>query len=229
MNDIIIFNMNIEKYINTDWKNVLLDESNKEYFKNLIMQLKNDYNKFIVFPKKENIFECFNYFNIVDLRVVLIGQDPYHNDMQATGLSFSVPKDVNIPSSLRNLFKELENDLNIKKYNGDLTNWAKQGVLLLNRVLTVIKNKPKSHENIGWKIFTTNIIKFIDSNFTDIVFILLGNDAKKMEKYIFNNKLNIVKAAHPSGLSAYKGFYGSKIFSKTNELLNKNNKKIINW
>ncbi len=219
--------MKLTSNIQTDWKPVL-----EEYIKNnlpsLEAKVEQEYQSNVVFPQFEEIFKCFSFFNIKDTKVVLLGQDPYHNYGEAMGLSFSVRNDVKIPSSLRNMFKELESDLGIKRTNTDLTDWASQGVLLLNTYLTVIHNQPKAHAKIGWEQLTDYIIQYIDQNVDGVIFILMGNDAKKKIQLI-NRTKNIIATVHPSGLSASRGFFGSKIYSRTNELLAKQNKKEIKW
>jgi uracil-DNA glycosylase len=165
-----------------------------------------------------------------NVRVVILGQDPYHGPGQAHGLSFSVPDKIKLPPSLKNIFKELESDLNITpSANGNLTKWASQGVLLLNTYLTVVANTPMSHSKIGWEIFTDAIIKNISTQKENIVFILWGAFAQKKETLIDSAKHCIIKSAHPSPLSAHNGFWGSKCFSKTNAYLKLNNRQAIDW
>lgn len=187
-----------------------------------------------IFPYPEKILNCFDLCELNDLKVILIGQDPYINKNglipQAMGLSFSVPKGLNIPPSLKNIYKELKNDLNIEIANhGDLTKWAKQGVLLLNRSLTVRENNSNSHKKI-WNGFMEAVVNFINKEKENCVFILWGNDAKKIKKNIDINKHLVLEATHPSPLGANKGgFFGCKHFSKTNEYLKKHNKNVIDW
>ncbi len=219
--------MKITSNITTDWKSVIEDYL-KTNLPGLEDKLIKEYQEKVVFPEFENIFKCFSFFNIKDTKVVLLGQDPYHNYGEAMGLSFSVRQGIKIPSSLRNMFKELKSDLNIDRTNTDLTDWAQQGILLLNTYLTVTLNEPKSHSQLGWEQLTDYIIKYIDENVEGVVFILMGNDAKKKVNLIKNSK-NVVSTVHPSGLSASRGFYGSKIYSKTNELLKELNKQEIKW
>lgn len=203
---------------NNDWHYVLSEELNKEYFKNLLEKIELKYSSKIVFPKKENIFNAFKLTSFKDVRVVMIGQDPYHGENQAHGLAFSVKNDK-LPPSLKNIFKELKSDLKIEKNSGDLTSWSKQGVLLLNTILTVEKGRPLSHKNIGWEIFTDNVIKTISLEKKGIIFVLWGNNAIEKEYLIDKNKHYVIKSSHPSPFSANKGFFGSKPFSKINNIL----------
>ncbi len=219
--------MKLTSNITTDWKPVIEDYL-KNNLPNLEENIIKEYQNKLVFPEFENIFKCFSFFNIKDTKVVLLGQDPYHNYGEAMGLSFSVNQGVKIPSSLRNMFKELKTDLGIDRTNTDLTDWAQQGVLLLNTFLTVLLNEPKAHAKLGWEQLTDYIIQYVDQNVPGVIFILMGNDAKKKMSLIKNSK-NIIATVHPSGLSASRGFYGSKIYSRTNELLKQQNKKEIKW
>lgn len=209
-----------------NWK-ILDEEFKKDYYIQLNNFLEKEYKNKTIYPKKEDIFNAFKYFNFEDLKVVILGQDPYHEEGQAMGLSFSVPNDIKRPPSLNNIFKELESDLNIKNENNDLTSWAKQGVLLLNTVLTVEQGLANSHKNKGWEIFTDNVIKYIDENKNNVVFILWGNNAREKKKIIKNNY--IIESNHPSPLSACRGFFGSKPFSRTNEYLKSKNINEIIW
>ena len=196
----------------------------------MLSLIKKDSEQNTIFPSEKDIFNAFKYCSFENTKVVIIGMDPYHNDGEAHGLAFSVNYGVKIPPSLRNIFKELENDLQIKPPNhGNLLSWANQGVLLLNAALTVRKNEPGSHQNFGWNKFTDNIISIIDRESFPCVFILWGNFAKKKKMLINSNKHLILESAHPSPLSAYNGFFGSKPFSKTNNFLEKNNIEKINW
>ena len=219
--------MELTSYIKTDWREIV-ENYIFNYLPLLDVQLSNEYANKIIFPKKEDIFKCFNYFNIKDTKVVILGQDPYHNYNEAMGLSFSVYNDVKIPSSLKNIFKELNNDLNIKRNNSDLSDWAIQGILLLNSTLTVELNKPNSHRWLKWDKLTDYIISYLDKNVENVIFILMGNFAKQKKKLINNSKY-IIETVHPSGLSASKGFFGSKIFSRTNKILEELNKDKIKW
>ncbi len=217
----------LEKYLNDDWQKILEEEFSKDYFKKLEKTVLNEYKNNTVYPNIENVFHAFNLIKYEDIKVVIIGQDPYHGENQAMGLAFSVPKEEKLPPSLRNIYKELEDDLHIKRKDGDLSDWAKEGVLLINDVLTVRKKSPKSHSKIGWEIFTEAAIKKIN-DLDKVIFILWGNPAIKKEKLIDKRHI-IIKSPHPSPLSAYRGFFGSKPFSKTNEYLIKEGKKPINW
>ena len=189
-----------------------------------------EYDTKTIYPPKEYLFNALKLTSYKDTKVVIVGQDPYHGEHQAHGLSFSVQKGVKLPPSLQNIFKELDSDLGIKpSLDGDLTNWAKQGVLLLNAVLTVEKDKAASHRNLGWELFTDYIIKTLNKKDEPVVFILWGNFAKEKAKLITNPKHYVIMSPHPSPFSAYTGFFGSKPFSKTNEFLLKNNLKPIDW
>ncbi len=216
--------------IGNEWDNVLKEEYNKEYFKNIISFINKEYQDKVIYPAKENIFNAFKYTDYKNIKVVIIGQDPYHEEKQAEGLSFSVSNEVKRPPSLKNILKELESDLDIKvSDNNSLIPWAEEGVLLLNAVLTVEEHKAGSHQKIGWQTFTDEVIRKINEKDTPVVFILWGNYAKEKEKLITNPKHLIITSAHPSPLSAYHGFFGSKPFSKTNEFLKKNNIRKIKW
>ena len=216
--------------IGNDWDQVLSVVWNSEGFKKFYNNVLAMYNKKTIYPLKDNIFNALKLTSFKDTKVVIVGQDPYHEEHQAHGLSFSVQKGVDIPASLQNIYKELENDLGIKpKDNGDLTNWAKQGVLLLNAVLTVEAHKAGSHRNLGWELLTDYIIKVLNTKEEPVVFILWGNFAKEKAKLITNPKHYIIMSPHPSPLSAYSGFFGSKPFSKTNDFLSKNKMTTIDW
>lgn len=216
--------------IGNDWDLLLKDEYKKEYFTNLKKFLIEEYKSKTIYPKMSEIFNAFLKTNYEDVKVVILGQDPYHGENEAEGLSFSVKVGIQKPPSLINIFSELKNDLGIDPPNhGSLVSWAKEGVLLLNSTLTVVKDSPKSHSNKGWEIFTDEVIKLINKKDTPVVFILWGSDARSKKKLITNKKHLIIESAHPSPLSAYRGFFGSKPFSKTNDFLIKNNIKPINW
>ena len=216
--------------IGNDWDVLLKDEFNKEYFQELLEFIKKEYREKTIYPKQNEVFNAFRYTNISNLKVVILGQDPYHGPKQAEGLSFSVSNDVLKPPSLKNIFKELESDLGIPfPEHNSLKPWAKQGVLLLNAVLTVEEHKPTSHKNKGWEIFTDDIIKIINKKEEPVVFILWGAYAKNKKNLITNPKHLIIESAHPSPFSANNGFFGSKPFSKTNTFLKKNNIKEIDW
>ena len=216
--------------IGNRWDDLLKEEFNKDYFTKLIEFVKNEYKTKTIYPKQSEVFNAFRYTDYDNVKVVIIGQDPYHGPNQAEGLSFSVSNEVLKPPSLKNIFKELESDLGIQlpKHNS-LKPWAKEGVLLLNAVLTVEEHKPTSHKDKGWEIFTDNVIKIINNKEKPVVFILWGQYAKNKKYLITNKKHLIIESAHPSPFSAYNGFFGSKPFSKTNAFLKKNNIKEINW
>lgn len=217
--------------IEESWKKELQDEFSKPYFKDLVNLLKNEKSsKKIIFPPGPLIFNAFEKTPFDKVKVVLIGQDPYHNYGQAHGLSFSVCGQTPVPPSLKNIFKELHSDIGMRVPNtGDLSKWASQGVLLLNASLTVRKNEPASHSNIGWHNFTDLVIKKISEQKEGIVFLLWGKYARQKQLLIDKNKHFILTAAHPSPLSAYNGFFGCKHFSKTNELLVQQQKAPIDW
>lgn len=211
--------------INKKWDIVLKNEFKKEYFKNLGIFVKKEYKTKTIFPPYNNIFDALRFTDYDKVKVVILGQDPYHGTNEAHGLSFSVKKGVKTPPSLQNIFKELYNDLGIKRTNTDLTDWSKQGVLLLNSIMTVEKDKPLSHKDKGWEIFTDNIIKLLNERKDRIVFVLWGNFAKSKKVLITNPQHIILESAHPSPLSASRGFFGSKPFSKINSYLDTK----INW
>ena len=215
--------------INKKWDIVLKEEMNKEYFKKLGIFVKNEYRTKICYPQYKDIFNALRYTDYDEVKVVILGQDPYHGENEAHGLSFSVKDDVRRPPSLNNIFKELESDLGIKKTNNDLTNWAKQGVLLLNSIMSVVKDTPLSHKEKGWEIFTDNIIKLLNEREEPMVFILWGGYARSKKKLITNKNHYIVESVHPSPLSAYNGFFGSRPFSKTNNFLISKNIQPIDW
>ena len=215
--------------INKKWDEVLSNEFKKDYFKKLGIFVKNEYNKKEIYPKYNDIFNALRYTDYDDVKVVILGQDPYHGYNEAHGLSFSVKKGTPMPPSLQNIFKELENDLNIKKTDSDLTSWAKQGVFLLNSIMTVEKDKPLSHKDKGWEIFTDNIIKCLNEREKPIVFVLWGSYARSKKVLITNKRHLVLESVHPSPLSAYRGFFRSKPFSKINAFLEKNNIEKIEW
>lgn len=216
--------------IGNDWDDILKEEFDKEYFYKLLKFVQNEYKTKTIFPTKKEVFKAFRYTPYKNVKVVILGQDPYHGEGEAEGLSFSVKPGIKKPPSLNNIFKELQDDLGCTiPTNGSLVDWAKQGVLLLNTVLTVIKDKAASHKDIGWETFTDEVIKKINEKDEPVVFILWGNFARSKKKLITNPKHLIIESAHPSPFSAYNGFFGSKPFSKTNNFLIKNNLKPINW
>lgn len=218
------------KLIGNDWDNILGGEFDKNYYQNLRHFLDSEYSAKTIFPIKQNIYSALKLTPYKDVRVVILGQDPYHEINQAHGLAFSVNKDVLIPPSLVNIYKELKDDCGYDIPNhGYLIDWAKQGVLLLNTVLTVEEHKANSHKGRGWEILTDEIIKKINLKQDPVVYILWGNNARSKAKFITNPKHLILQSAHPSPLSAYHGFFGSKPFSKTNKFLKQNGFKEINW
>ncbi|KLD99279.1 uracil-DNA glycosylase [Aliarcobacter butzleri] len=213
------------------WKDIIENEQQKPYYEKLKEEIDKRYENSIVFPEKQNIFKAFSLTKFEDLKVVILGQDPYHGIGQAQGLSFSTPSNIKNPPSMVNILKEINDDLGKKSVceDGDLTPWAKQGIMLLNTILTVEQGLAKSHHNLGWEIFTDNIIKYISENKENVIFLLWGNPAISKTKLIDKNKHFILTAPHPSPLSVYRGFYGCKHFSKTNEILKKLNKEEIIW
>jgi uracil-DNA glycosylase len=218
--------MKLEK----SWNTYLSAELEKDYMISLKDFLKLERQDYLVYPKEKELFNAFHKTPFNKLKIVLLGQDPYHGEGQAHGLSFSVPKEVNTPPSLINIFKEIENDLNIKNHGkGDLTKWAEQGVLLLNSTLTVRKNMAGSHQNKGWEQFTDKVISTISSKKEGVIFLLWGNFAQNKQKLIDKSKHHILMSSHPSPLSSYRGFLGCKHFSECNKILKKENKTEINW
>lgn len=216
--------------IGNDWDELLKVIWNSPGFNKFYQKILLEYDKKTIFPPKDYIFNALKLTSFKDVKVVIMGQDPYHGEHEAHGLSFSVQKGVKIPPSLQNIYKELQDDLKIPpKDNGDLTNWALQGVLLLNSVLTVEKDKAASHRGLGWEAMTDYIIKVLNTKNEPVVFILWGNFAKAKAKLITNPNHYIIKSPHPSPLSAYSGFFGSKPFSKTNEYLKKMGITPIDW
>ena len=215
--------------INKSWDVVLKEEMEKDYFKTLGNFVKKEYETKICYPQYKDIFNALRYTDYDEVKVVILGQDPYHGENEAHGLSFSVLEGVKRPPSLNNIFKELYSDLGIQRNNNTLTDWAKQGVLLLNAIMSVEKDTPLAHKGKGWEIFTDNIIRYLNEREKPIVFILWGSYARSKKELITNKNHYIIESAHPSPLSASRGFFGSKPFSKTNEFLEKNNMKKINW
>ncbi len=216
--------------IGNDWDIILKDEFKKDYFIKLMNNVRSEYNKKEVFPAKHQVFNAFRYTPYKNVKVVILGQDPYHGPNQAEGLSFSVSNEVLKPPSLQNIFKELESDLGIPfPKSNSLKPWAKQGVLLLNAVLTVEEHKPTSHKDKGWETFTDDIIKILNNKQEPVVFILWGAYARNKKSLITNSRHLIIESAHPSPFSARNGFFGSKPFSRTNKFLRENNLKEIDW
>ena len=221
---------NINPKIEASWKEVLMPEFKSDYFLKLKSFLAEEIKKHLIFPAEKNIFAIFDLVPFDKVKVVILGQDPYHGGGQAHGLSFSVPHGIKIPPSLQNIFKELKSDLNIDApTSGNLEKWAQQGVFLLNATLTVRANEAGSHQKKGWEQFTDSVIKTLSEKRENIVFILWGNYAQAKEKLIDAKKHFIIKSAHPSPLSAYNGFWESKPFSKTNSFLQSKGLKTINW
>ena len=214
---------------NNSWDLILQDEMKKNYFNHIKEFIKEERLIKTIYPSANDLFNAFKLTDFKDIKVVILGQDPYHGEKEAMGLSFSVRRGVRTPPSLRNIFKELKDDLNITRTDTDLSDWAKQGVFLLNTVLTVEKDKANSHKEIGWEIFTDYVISQIDEKLDNVVFILWGRQARDKKKIMSNKNNYIIESAHPSPLSAYHGFFGSKPFSKTNNYLEEHNKKKINW
>ncbi len=216
--------------IGNSWDKYLKEEYEKTYFKDLMKFVDEEYETKTVYPPKNEIFNAFKYTPYENVKVVILGQDPYHEEGQAEGLSFSVKNEIGRPPSLQNIFKELESDLGIKvSNNNSLAPWAFEGVLLLNSVLTVLKGAAASHANKGWETFTDDVIKIINEKDTPVVFILWGNYARSKKSLITNKRHLVLESPHPSPFSAYHGFFGSRPFSKTNEFLKKNGIREINW
>lgn len=216
--------------ISNDWLEPLKPEFSKEYYKNLYKTILHEYETHLVFPPSEDVFNAFEFTPLSEVKVVILGQDPYHNVGQAHGLCFSVKPDVDIPPSLVNIYKELQSDLGCYiPNNGYLTKWAKQGVLMLNTVLTVRAHQANSHRGLGWEEFTDAAIRVLNEQDKPIVFILWGAPAQKKKKMLNNPKHLILEAPHPSPLSAYRGFFGSKPFSKTNDFLVEHGLAPIDW
>ena len=212
-----------------DWNDILEKEFSKKYFKNLISFIRKEEEKHTVYPYSNKRFEALNLTSFNDLKIVIIGQDPYHGKNQANGIAFSVNDDIVYPPSLKNIIKELSSDLSISIEKIDLKKWAKQGVLLLNTILSVRENTPASHANQGWEEFTDKIIEKIILQKEAVIFIAWGNKAiKKLEPFDLSNHY-LLTAPHPSPLSSYRGFFGCRHFSKTNKILKKLNKKTIKW
>ncbi len=216
--------------ITNDWAEKLKPEFSKPYYKQLYETIKEEYGKYQIFPPADDIFNAFHYTPLKDVKVVILGQDPYHNVGQAHGLCFSVKPDVDIPPSLVNIYKELNSDIGCAiPNNGYLTKWAKQGVMMLNTVLTVRAHQANSHHDIGWEKFTDAAIRVLNEEDRPIVYMLWGSPAQKKEAMLNNPKHLILKAPHPSPLSAYRGFFGCRHFSKTNEYLVENGLEPIDW
>lgn len=217
-------------HFDNDWEEVIGDEFEKPYYKNLREKLKQEYKTQTVYPDMYDLFNAFHGTSYEDVKVVILGQDPYHQPGQAHGLSFSVLPGTKVPPSLKNIYKELESDIGCKPVNhGYLQSWADQGVFLLNSTLSVRQGQANSHQNLGWGEFTDEVIKKLNDREKPVVFILWGNNAKKKKELITNPNHHIIESAHPSPLSARYGFFGSKPFSKANEYLIKDGLEPINW
>ena len=216
--------------IDESWKNLLSEEFKKPYFNDIRAFVKEEYKRKIVYPKGRDVFNAFNSTPVSKVKVVILGQDPYHGPNQAHGLCFSVLEGVPVPPSLKNIYKEINLDLGIGiSKSGFLQKWANQGVFLLNSVLTVEKGKANSHRNCGWEFFTAKVIERLSEARKGLVFLLWGKSAQEKEKIIDSNRHLILKAPHPSPLSAHTGFLGCKHFSKTNTYLQENKKNLIDW
>lgn len=215
--------------INKKWDIVLQDEMKKDYFKQLGTFVKSEYASKRCFPEYKNIFNALRYTDYDEVKVVILGQDPYHGEKEAHGLSFSVQDGVKRPPSLDNIFKELKSDLGIVRENNDLTDWAKQGVLLLNSIMSVVKDKPLSHKNHGWEQFTDMIISKLNEREKPVIFVFWGSYARSKKVLITNSQHKILESVHPSPLSAHRGFFGSKPFSKINYHLKELGQKEIQW
>ncbi len=222
--------MTINPELPNDWLELLNDEFEKEYFYTLKSFLIEEKKQYTIFPQSKNIFNAFNVTSFSDIKVVILGQDPYHGLNQAHGLSFSVEGDIKIPPSLKNIYKELHDDIGCSiSSSGNLSSWAEQGVFLLNAVLTVRSNNANSHRGQGWEKFTDAVIKKISDDSLHVVFILWGRPAQMKKTLIDTTKHLIIESPHPSPLSSFRGFFGSKPFSRANSYLEANNKKSIDW
>ena len=216
--------------VQADWKQLLNEEIQKDYYLKLLEWVKQEYRTKRIFPKKEDVFNALVYTSYENTKVVILGQDPYPNVGQGMGLSFSVNVGVPFPKSLQNIFAELQSDLQCTTpKHGSLVKWAKQGVLLLNTALTVQEGRPNSHQNKGWEIFTDRIISLVNEKTEPVVFILWGSNARSKKRLIDNPRHLIIESAHPSPLSAARGFFGSKPFSRTNAFLTANGREPIDW
>lgn len=216
--------------IGNDWDNKLSVIWKSEEFKKFMDIINHEYDTKTIYPPKEDIFAALKNTPFKDVKVVIVGQDPYHGEGEAMGLSFSVHDGIKLPPSLKNIYQELKDDLGYEPVkSGDLTKWTKEGVLLLNATLTVVKDTPNSHSKLGWGLFTDYIIKVLNEKEEPVVFILWGNFARSKKEFITNKKHLVIESAHPSPFSARNGFFGSRPFSKTNEFLKKNNIEEIDW
>lgn len=216
--------------INNDWLGAVGSEFRQPYYTEIFQFVKSEYNKYVIYPNADDIFNAFHFTPLNEVKVVILGQDPYHNEGQAHGLCFSVQPEVEIPPSLVNIYKELKDDLRcFIPNNGYLEKWARQGVLLLNTVLTVRAHQANSHQGKGWEKFTDAVIQAVNAQDRPIVFLLWGKPAQMKRRMLNNPKHLILEAPHPSPLSSFRGFFGSKPFSKTNEFLIHNNMEAIDW
>ena len=219
----------IDSIISAKWRKILKSEFSKEYFKNLNNFLIEEDKKYSLFPEKEKIFAAINKTEFDKVKIIILGQDPYHGINQANGIAFSVNDEIPSPPSLKNIFKELSSDLNKDTNNVKLNNWAKQGVLLLNSILTVRQDEPCSHQHKGWEIFTDKIVEILANKRQDLIFIIWGAKAKEKIKSINLSNHYVLESSHPSPLSSYRGFFGCRHFSKSNKILRSLNKKEIQW
>lgn len=216
--------------ITNGWQEFIDSEVSQDYFQNLKKFLIEEYNNKRIYPSKKDLFRCFDLTDFDDVEVVILGQDPYHQVNQAHGLCFSVNKGIKIPPSLVNIYKEIHEDIGCSiPAHGDLTKWAKEGVLLLNTIMSVEDSKPMAHANKGWEIFTDRVIKKLNDDDKPKVFMLWGAPSRKKKVLITNTKHLVLETVHPSPLSAYNGYFGCKHFSKANEFLKSNGRKIIDW
>ena len=215
--------------INKKWDVLLKDEFSKEYFKNLGNFVKEEYRTKICYPAYADIFNAFRYTDYDDVKVVILGQDPYHGEGEAHGLSFSVHDDIKRPPSLVNILKELNYDLGVVKPNNDLTEWAKQGVFLLNAIMSVVKDHPLAHKGMGWETFTDHVIQLLNEREKPVIFVLWGSYARSKKEFITNSQHKIIECVHPSPLSANRGFFGSKPFSRINAYLQEFGIEPIIW
>lgn len=218
------------KFFNNGWDECLEDEFEKDYFKELLLKVDEEYSKYRVYPPRNKIFSAFTKCDIKDIKVVILGQDPYHEEGQAHGMCFSVMPDVKIPPSLVNIYKEIQSELGIEPpSHGCLISWAKQGILLLNTTLTVREHQANSHSNFGWQRFTDRVIMEVNKQDNPVVFLLWGRNAISKKSLIDETKHLVLTSAHPSPLSAYNGFFGNGHFIKTNEFLKSKGRQEINW
>lgn len=222
--------MSLAELIPEEWENILSEEINAPYFHNLEAFLDEEWQHEQVFPPKDDIFSAFKLTSYEKIKIFVVGQDPYHDDNQAHGLAFSVKPGIKLPPSLRNIYKELKDDLGIPMAStGFLEGWAKQGVFLLNTVLTVRAHNANSHAKQGWEIFTDHVLKKVNERVAPVIFVLWGNQAMKKEELIDTKTHTVISSVHPSPLSAHRGFFGSKPFSKVNQILERQGKVPINW